>query len=609
MSRIHHLRRRVSHSTASHERARGLAADRLLEPLEPTEARWLAVHLAACDSCRAIAAAYDADRMVLRSLRDRAPEPPRDLWARTAAAIERESSSRGGASRRGATTRRRSMPALGVLSGVAVIAVVIGASILSGGFLGQPKTADIARPSSVAVAVASSASTPGPTPIAVGAGSVGWVGTAADGALAYNVTDVNEVCPAKQQPDCAPVPDGDSKRVEIAIRPKSISQSPVKNQAVVVGTDSTGDDAVLVIALPTTEPTATPTSPTIQSAPPVATASPTATPTALAPSSSPTRTPPPASSATPSATSTAVATPTASATATSTVEPTSSVSPSASPTLTPEPTVAATLAIVSGVKVVGESAAYSPNGAWFAFTARPSDDSAGPDIYVWRVGEPLANRLTKDHASVFASWAGNRLLGSRPAPATAAGDVAAESFFVDPTTGEERAMTAPVWRPIVNQSGDLAVGWEGTLELGPNGLTTVPATGALVLRPFDADGGPDVSAKSAPVVAEGSFAEFDVRWDETGTWLAIWLADATDPAIGRLSLVYRDPATGRLDRPEGAPQGVTALPGFSIADGRLAWATPPGQGGEGSRVQIVAWTDASVGAIESGPVEDVVVIH
>jgi hypothetical protein len=54
---------------------------------------------------------------------------------------------------------------------------------------------------------------------------------------------------------------------------------------------------------------------------------------------------------------------------------------------------------------------------------------------------------------------------------------------------------------------------------------------------------------------------------------------------------------------------MPALPGFSIADGRLAWATPRGQGGEGSRVQVVAWTDDAVGAVESGPVENVVVIH
>ena len=110
-------------------------------------------------------------------------------------------------------------------------------------------------------------------------------------------------------------------------------------------------------------------------------------------------------------------------------------------------------------------------------------------------------------------------------------------------------------------------------------------------------------------VADGPVTEFDVRWDETGTWLAIWLADATDPAIGRLSLVHLDPTSGSLERPHGAPQDVTALPGFSIENGRLAWATPPGQGGEGSRVQIVAWTDKAVGAVESGPVQDVVVVH
>ena len=40
-------------------------------------------------------------------------------------------------------------------------------------------------------------------------------------------------------------------------------------------------------------------------------------------------------------------------------------------------------------------------------------------------------------------------------------------------------------------------------------------------------------------------------------------------------------------------------PGFSIAKGRLAWATPPGQGGEGSRVQIVAWSGDEVGSTES----------
>jgi hypothetical protein len=70
-----------------------------------------------------------------------------------------------------------------------------------------------------------------------------------------------------------------------------------------------------------------------------------------------------------------------------------------------------------------------------------------------------------------------------------------------------------------------------------------------------------------------------------------------------------DPATGELDQPENAPREEPALPGFSIGEGRLAWATPSGQGGEGSRVQIVAWTDDGVGTAETAPGDQVVVIR
>jgi hypothetical protein len=276
------------------------------------------------------------------------------------------------------------------------------------------------------------------------------------------------------------------------------------------------------------------------------------------------------------------------------------------------------------VKIVGQSAAYSPDGAWFAFTARPSDDTAGPDIYVWRVGDALARPLTNDHTSVFASWAGSRLLGSRPAPAVASsvagtasatgtpaatGPTAPQSFFLDPVNGLETPISRSAWRPTVDPTNHWAVTWDGTVTIGPDGLTPVPATGSLVLHGFTPDVGLNAGAASATLVAEGTFPEFDVRWDETGTWLAVWLADASDPSIGRLSLLQVDPTTGELTRPHGAPHDVTALPGFSIANGRLAWATPPGQGGEGSRVQIVAWTNETVGAVESGPVEDVVVVH
>ena len=585
MSRIHRLRRRAGQAVIIHDRARRLAAQRLSGPLDPADVLWLDEHLAGCDACRSIATAYEADRLALRGLRDRQPEPPRDLWARTSAAIERESAARGGAPQRAAPGRPRRVPALGVLSGVAVVAVVLGASVLSGGFFsGPPTTADVPPGSVPPVAVATTAASPGPTPITVGAGSVGWIGTASDGALAYNVAAVDTVCALDRRPDCAPVADGDSKRVEMSIRPKSISQSPVRNLAVVVGTDATGEDAVLVMALPTAQPTPTPTATSVPSVAPTET--PATTPSSTPPASSPGPTPTPA------------------------VEPTPSAEPPASPSATPEPTVAATLAIVSGVKVVGESAAYSPDGAWFAFTARPSDDSAGPDIYVWRVGDEQARMVTDDHASVFASWAGDRLIGSRPvATRTETAEVSAESFLLDPATGAETGLSGSAWRPVVAPDGRWAVAWEGTVQLATDGLTIAPASGGLVLRRFTPGVGPDTEAGAGEVVADSAVAEFDARWDETGTWLAVWLADPSDPSIGRLSLIHVDTATGDLKRLLGAPKDVTALPGFSIANGRLAWATPPGQGGEGSRVQIVAWTGEAVGAVESGPVEDVVVIH
>src|SRR3954471_23867336 len=609
MSRIHRLRRhRSGTSSAGHDRARGLAAERLDGPLQRADDTWLAGHLAACHACRAVARAYESDRLAPRRLRDRAPEPPRDLWARTSAAIESE---RGGARRRPSSgSSRRRGPALGVLSGIAVIAVVIGASVMSGGWLNSPATVAPAA-SQPAIALASATVRAGPTPIAVDTGSVGYVGTAADGRFAYHVASVKEVCPAERKPDCAEVGEGHSRQVDLTIRPKSISQSPVRNEAVVVGTDASGSDSVLVISLPTAEPSRTP-APT-RSPTPTPKATPASTP--VEPSLEPSASTKPSASEEPSGgASQAPASSTPEATA---IAPTARPTATPAPTATPEPTVRATstpsatlvanLAIVSGVKVVGQSASYSPDGSWFAFTARPSDGSSGPDIYVWRVGDEPAREITDDHTSVFGSWAGNRIIGRRPAAGGSAG-IAATSFVIDPASGKETALDAPVWRPIVDPDRRWAVTWDGTVRVDPDTHSAVPDKGTLVLRGYSRAGG---IANDGPseAVADGAVSDFDVRWDETGTWLAVWLADTTDPSIGRLSLVHVYPVSGALDRPHGAPQDVTARPGFSIANGRLAWATPPGQGGEGSRLQIVAWSDDSVGAVESGPITDVVVIH
>ena len=73
-----------------HERARALASDRLDGPLAAADALWLEDHLADCDACRTVATDFTANRELLRALP--VPEPPRDLWARTSVALDRERS-------------------------------------------------------------------------------------------------------------------------------------------------------------------------------------------------------------------------------------------------------------------------------------------------------------------------------------------------------------------------------------------------------------------------------------------------------------------------------------------------------------------------------------
>ncbi len=596
MTRLHRPRRQADTWATPHDRARSDAAERLDGPLDETEAAWLDEHLAGCEACSATAQAYEADRLGLRALRHTAPEPPRDLWARTTAAIEREAA--GG--HRATTRPARQLPLArwGAIAGIAVVAVVVGSTFLQGGWLATPAgTTNGLDGSGVATVTQPPHATgiavlPGATPMVVDAGAVGWFDVGADGSYAYNIAKVNEVCAEVDRAGCAALDNGGGQRIALSSSPKSIITSPSTGQAVVVGSDESGGNQVFVVALPQ-GPDASPSpSPAVT---PTATSSPVGTPLptpATGPSQSPS-TEPPSPAPTPS----------------DIVLPTSSPTPTAT---------ASAMAIVSGVTVVGDSAAFSPDGAWFAFTARPADGSAGPDIYLWHVGDALAKAVTTDHRSVFGSWAHGLVIGSRP-EAPAIGDapspdpsalvaVTPVTFSIDPTTGTEVALTFKGWRPAVAPTGDRAVAWQGSLVVSIDGSSITPADGQLSLVDWT-QGGDGTFDPSSALVGQGPMSDFTVRWDETGSWLAVWQADAIDPTVGRLSLLHLDPATGSIERPEAGPQDVPALPGFSIEDGRLAWATPPSQDGEGSRVQIVAWTADGVGSIESAPGQEVVVVR
>jgi len=82
------------------------------------------------------------------------------------------------------------------------------------------------------------------------------------------------------------------------------------------------------------------------------------------------------------------------------------------PTREPCPLGAVTTPIIEDVAFVGGPPAYSADGQWVAFSARPSNGALGPDIDVWHVDDAKARPLTTDHSSVFSAWDVDQILGS-----------------------------------------------------------------------------------------------------------------------------------------------------------------------------------------------------
>ncbi|HEV2005833.1 MAG TPA: hypothetical protein VGQ85_04390, partial [Candidatus Limnocylindrales bacterium] len=361
------FRRRHHDDESAHDRARATWSQGMLEPIDPAEEACLDIHLAGCGECRVEREAFLEDRQLLRSLRDQPPEPPRDLWARTAAAIEQEASRR---SRHGVlpafpdrfVPRRARLP-LGVMAGLLVAIVVVATSLAPRGIPLAP------GPAGSAVALAS---TPvGPTPIPVRTAPLGWIQTNTDGSYQLNLADVEQVC-ADVTAGCAPLKNTQTS-LKLTAKPQSIVGSPDSRHLVVVG-GSSGSDAGSVVVVPV------PSGPAPSGAP---TTAPTAAPTA-----SPVESPAGSPGASPVAT------------------------PVGTPGATPEPTPQGQQSIAQGVTVVGETG-YSLNGSWLAFSARPIDGSTGPDLYLWKVGDASAHPVTSDHATFFSGWFGNRILASR----------------------------------------------------------------------------------------------------------------------------------------------------------------------------------------------------
>lgn len=691
----------------SHARARRLVSDEFLAPLAGPDKSWLAIHLDGCAICRQMAADWAGDRAALRSLGESAPVPPRNLGARLAAALDSEEARarRDGFARRasarhpGGSPSRLPAMTMVLVATVAAVALVILPVVAP--FGGGPLT-----PGS-----------PAATPIMVAAAPVTWARSDQEGRFVVQSAVVDRVCPGTETEACGTLDEGSRAVVTLDLQPSQVILPPTGDQGIAVG--PTG---IYTFVIPEQGERVTP-------GPPMSSQSPTnALPTPAAtevPTSPPVGTPAPSDSSLPIPTgplpsTSASASPAPGSAAPGSPSATAPVPSAATlPPSTPAPVAATALAILDDIVLVGAAPAYSADGQWLAFSARPVSGERGPDVYVWRVGDERARRLTTTGASVFSGWLGDRILGSAvdvvgpsattpepgrtPEPdagtpvssAAPAGSPAAErtssavpspesssaapsadgeggqpaetpgpgesvapggtlapsetpagsappetapatepgaspapsadastspspsaepsaapgpqavafSFLLDPASTELETLPRPgIWRPVVDPSGTTVIYFTGRFAWSDDEQTWVPASGSLVVADWADVVDPErpLGSSALPGTAghPGRMQTWNVRWAEGGDHLAVWLADEGSPSTGRLSLY----ATDEDGRPtEALLDAKAALPAFSIDARRLVWATPPGEGGEGSKVGVFAWGGTAPGAVYSAP--------
>lgn len=569
MSGLRRIRRHPDRRFDPHARATMLASDRMLEPLADADAAWLEEHLGACAPCRERAEAFAADAALLAGLRASPPPPPRDLAARLAGALDREVARTAVDARRRTSIRwaRRQPRVVTVGLWAAAVLAIVALPLVWG--LGSPS-----RTSEPGVAAA--------TPIAVPPQAVAWISRSADGRLVLSVGTVDRVCADNSGTACGTL-DGTAQAQLNITAAQAMMLDPSGGAAVIIG-----DNSVYAVTVPTSvtrpsprpsseaspgAPSPTPAATGVSTSPPVGTPVPTGPasngpvpsasepppsnsviPGSEGPSASPPATTspsvavsaPPSASVAPSAmaspSSTSTAGQPASATPSTSRVPASpaSASPLATGPLqsgTPAPSAAASYAIAEGVVLVGAPAAYSPDGHWVAFSARPQDGHQGPDLYLWAVGDATARVVTTNHATVFSGWLDDQILLSVPV-------VAAPSASSSPSGGGSPS-ASPAVSAGASSSASAAASQVASLDVSPSASPAPSsadrgssrfAAGTMGAAPAAAAG-----RTSAPSVNPSPSASAGSAGDQ------VVPAPATaDPATvtGRSFLV--DPATGSV---------------------------------------------------------------
>lgn len=599
-----------------HGRYRELLAARLDRPLTRTENRLLVGHLRTCLDCRQTERDYLAQGALLRSMP--APIPPRDMWARTSTALDREVSRwsyryprfgrraivRDRASRFGTPSALATM--------VAAVGVVTVLAILQFGPARTPTP-------STAVAVGSTALSR-PTPFAVAPQPLALVWSGESDLTVYQ-TEVTEVCPSST-PDCMEERDFVSRTVPLRNqRPQNVALSPNGAQLAFVG-HNTDRDVITVVLLrdaPRTsgrpDPTKAPEPTSSATANPEPSASPTLEPS---PSGTPLDTEPPVVPTTEAGETPAPeATPTAAApTDKPTPEPTPTASlnttprvPDETPSADGEPGLTV-LSILEDVHSAGAPPAWSSDGEVLAFSAMPADGRHGPDVYVWEPGDVKARAVTDDHSSYFASWSGERIVASRLNDTTGKSDsLEVLTIVIDPVTLEERRVRGPLmWLPVVDPQRSYAVAWTGSLDL--SGALPVVIDGGLqlidwaALDPYAvAETDPPVPPADIELVAidptrdtvADPLLDWHVRWSLDGRVLGIWEADVPGATLGKLVLVEFDPEAGLVATGEPL-MAEWSKRGFTLGVDRVAWVSPSDEGTDGE-LRIRTWGVDGVGGL------------
>jgi hypothetical protein len=622
---------------SDHVHFRQLISARLDGPLSVIAERQLLRHLARCADCRTVYNDYNEQRRRLREL-PVAP-PPRDMWARTSAALDRELARRP----RGTTAdeRRRAPGSTMIVAAAALgVALVVGTAQLN---VVPPPPDD---------GLSASPRPPLPTPFGVMPQRISFLGADANGLVLFR-GQVDQVCPPAalgciDDDDLSPqvIPYGHS------VVPVSVSVSPDGELVAVTGRRD-GRDGIL--ALVPTEPVRPPE----LSPAPAPSVSPDPPPSAEPPAPrqpvepGPATPPPPAATPLPDALHT----------------PTASVEPEPVASVAPAPALAA-VAVMEDVQVAGAPPAWSADGTLLAFSAMPADRSHGPDIYLWRVGADSVEALTSDHASYFASWAGERIVASRILPPVAEDSPPAiVTVVIDIASGEERTLVADgLWLPVIGPLAQRAVVWHGELEVGPTAVR--PLHGALYLTDWTAldpfaevrlesdentQGRPSPAAEPSPTAGVESptirpgpgqrpmltlppddqspapspvesvagdtqpeeapdepapiallpielgrdplldpVLDWQVRWSADGRTLGYWIADVPGASWGRLAVIDVDELAADPETAQPRLPAVLARRHFTLGIDRVVWIAPTDAQPEGE-VRIRTWGPAGEG--------------